>query len=1036
MQNLHYCSFFGSCEIFNHDRLLLSRRLGHKVIHIKIHLKTTAARGVVDSKAVFVTCSLDITTGVDRIADFTGTAGNDTFIGNTAAGAVTLTSLDAINGGAGTDTLQITAVGAIDTTAAVGASVSGIENVDLVATTAITANTSSWTGVTSLTAVGRDASAITAATTTDVALTLSGLAVTDTVAVNGGKDVTVSTAVTATAAGAASVATTVGGTTAAAGNVVVSNVETVTAAGAGAGVAHTSSDITVTGGTTVTVSSLASGTGADDAADIITIGAVGVTGNANTTTVSVTQSAAAARATTTMGVTSGAVTIADGNAATAADTITAVTLAEYGATSSITSTVLTNLTLNGASTAALAGDLTIDQSAADTSTAATTLNVNLLGGHTGAIDGTQADVYTTVNFNTTAASTITDVNFAAATTLNFTGTAAATLAATTDVGAVTAINNTGTGAVTISAALGTAVTYTGGEAADTITIGATTKAITTGAGNDNVTISATAMGTGGSVDAGAGDEDVLTMTFANAATASAGTTFESSIAGFERLAISAAVAANATVALANLDDINYVTVADVANNITATITGAQSGFTLVNNTGTTGDGAIAVAFANDGSADVMNVRMSAATAQDLQALTANDPETINFFTDDSATTTTGIAHVVSALTAGDLKTVTVTGDAGLNLTYTGTTLTTFDASAVTDGAVTYATGVLAAASTITGSANDGDTLNAANAVAAVTMYGLGGADALTGSSTKASTIYGGAGNDTITGGSVADVIDGGEGTDTFVANLAEQAGVSTTSGSVINLSADALTQAGVFTATGAYLTSAAPTVAANTATYLFSTESTTNASIVDTLVSIENVTGTAGADYIVGSSAANTIIGGASADVMTGGSGVDIFKWNATAAAGMATETGSTAGTDNDFALGTVGDRVTDFVSGTDKLHFAAAAVTNAIGTEVDTLKTIAAAGTVANTDRFVEITTAQANGEMGTHITTLNGLTTTAVAISDSFIAFLHDGTNGYLYLVEQVSAADTIAAQDVTLIGQLVGVTDIANGDLVSFA
>jgi S-layer protein len=844
---------------------------------------------------------------VDRIGDFTGSAGNDTFIGNTAAGAVTLTSLDAIDGGNGDDTLSITAVGAIDTTAAVGATVTGIENVDLVATTAITANTSSWTGVTSLTAVGRDASAITAATTTDVALTLAGLAVTDTVAVNGGNDVTVSTAVTATAAGAASVATTVGGTTAAAGNVVVSNVETVTD-GANA-TAHVSSDITVTGGATVTVNSLASGGANDNANDIITIGAVGVTGNASTTTVSVTQSAAAARATTTMGITSGAVTIADGNANTAADTITSVTLAEYGATSSITSTVLTNLTLNGASSNALAGDLTIDQSAADTSTAATTLNVNLLGGHTGAIDGTQADVYTTVNFNTSAESTITDVNFAAATTLNFAGTAAATLAAATDIGAVTAINNTGSGAVTITPALGTGVTYTGGDAADTISIGATTKAITTGAGDDNVTIGATALGTGGTVDAGEGDADVLTMTFANAATATAATTFETKISGFERLAISGDVAADATVALANLDDINYVTVGDVDNTITATITGAQSGFTLVNNAGTTGNGAIAVAFANDGSADVMNVRMSAAGGADLQALTANDAETINFFTDDSATTTTGIAHVVSALTAGDLTTVTVTGDAGLNLTYTGTTLTTFDASGVTDGAVTYTTGALAAASTITGSTNDGDTLNAANAVAAVTMYGLGGNDSLTGSSTKANTIYGGAGNDTITGGSMADVIDGGEGTDTFVANLAEQAGVSTTDGAVINLSDTALTQAGVFTATGHYLTSAAPTVAANTATYLFDTESTTNASVVDTLVSIENVTGTTGTDYIVGSSAANTITGGAGADVMTGGSGADTFAF-------VAGDTGTPSATNF--------DTITDYVTGTDKIDFTA----------------------------------------------------------------------------------------------------------------
>jgi hypothetical protein len=46
-----------------------------------------------------------------------------------------------------------------------------------------------------------------------------------------------------------------------------------------------------------------------------------------------------------------------------------------------------------------------------------------------------------------------------------------------------------------------------------------------------------------------------------------------------------------------------------------------------------------------------------------------------------------------------------------------------------------------------------------------------------------------------------------------------------------------------------------------------------------------------------------------------------------------------------------------------------------------------------------------------------------------------LNDGSNGYLVLVEQVSTADTIDADDVTLIGQVTGITDVADGDFVSF-
>jgi len=46
-----------------------------------------------------------------------------------------------------------------------------------------------------------------------------------------------------------------------------------------------------------------------------------------------------------------------------------------------------------------------------------------------------------------------------------------------------------------------------------------------------------------------------------------------------------------------------------------------------------------------------------------------------------------------------------------------------------------------------------------------------------------------------------------------------------------------------------------------------------------------------------------------------------------------------------------------------------------------------------------------------------------------------VNDGTNGYLYLLTQVSTADTIAAQDLTLIGQITGVTNVADGDFVAF-
>jgi len=206
-----------------------------------------------------------------------------------------------------------------------------------------------------------------------------------------------------------------------------------------------------------------------------------------------------------------------------------------------------------------------------------------------------------------------------------------------------------------------------------------------------------------------------------------------------------------------------------------------------------------------------------------------------------------------------------------------------------------------------------------------------------------------------------------------------------------------------------------------------------------------NITGSTGGDTIVAGDLADTIAtgggatsvtGGAAADSITGGGGVDTIIYTGTTAALIATETGSTAGTDVDIATG-VGDAISSWTSGADKINFPAALVTNAIGTEVDTLKAIAKAGTVANTDRYVFVNNAASGDnadQFGGAVAILNALTTSAVAIGDSFIAFIENDTNTYIYLVQQVSAANTIAAQDVTAIGVINGVTTVANGDFVS--
>jgi S-layer protein len=106
-------------------------------------------------------------------------------------------------------------------------------------------------------------------------------------------------------------------------------------------------------------------------------------------------------------------------------------------------------------------------------------------------------------------------------------------------------------------------TFTGGAGAESVLMAATTKANTLGDGNDTVTLSVAALGTGGSIDAGDGTADVLSMTAANAITATATGTFEGTVSNFERLNV-AAVGASGTINMSNMDDISYIDVAGVA----------------------------------------------------------------------------------------------------------------------------------------------------------------------------------------------------------------------------------------------------------------------------------------------------------------------------------------------------------------------------------------------------------------------------------------------------------------------------------------
>lgn len=237
-----------------------------------------------------------LTTGTDT---FTGTSGSDTFTANVAAiidpatgnqnNVDTSQAVDTLNGGAGTDTLNLTTKGG---TVALP-SMTSVEVINAQSLGALTIDTSAVAGVTNLNvtkAVG--AVAATAAATTDVSVALEENGAGSVLAhtVNGGNNVTV----TATKQGATANpdTITVGGVTAA-GDVVVNSTG---AAYTAATAASTLGAITVTGGKTISVTQKAAADTAAAAADTtnvtITQGAIVANANADTTTVTIKQDAA------------------------------------------------------------------------------------------------------------------------------------------------------------------------------------------------------------------------------------------------------------------------------------------------------------------------------------------------------------------------------------------------------------------------------------------------------------------------------------------------------------------------------------------------------------------------------------------------------------------------------------------------------------------------------------------------------------------------------------------------------------------------
>ncbi|WP_319641306.1 S-layer protein [Novosphingobium sp. JCM 18896] len=688
---------------------------------------------VIDASAGTGSLALSLTTGTDNLI---GTAGDDVFTAGEVAGAATFTVGDVINGGAGNDTLNWVQAAAI-TTLPAGSSVTSIETLNATSGAAITLNTtSSFAGLTALNANTTGfAQTLTAAATTNVTATNTLQAATA-VSVTGGNNVAVN------ATGVTTGTTTVAG---AAGTVAVTSAGAALADAAGATTA-TQGAISVTGGTKVNVTSTGSVSGgSENALDALTLGAVTVTGTGATTEVNVTQTAAQAQATNVVGtdgkaaIVGGAVTVTDVNSAstTAAGTIATVSVNNAGAVT-VNSGALKTLNLSGKITSVDASTLGALTTAANTALA---LNTNGLT-TTGAVT-VDTDITTLNVTGSTAASTIASLVGAGVKTLNVAGDAKVSLTAQT-LAALTDVVVTNTAGVKLGSALAVGTNFTGGAGADEITLGATTKAINMGAGDDVVTLNSATLGAGGTLNGGDGRDTLVANTNGSAFIA------DPAFGGFEVLRVAGAAAQGSH----NANGFTALELGATAAGVTFTSVAAGTGLTIL--AAPTGNTVVTLANAT-GTADVFNLTLSSSAALVAGSVSLAGVETINITNTDTNTTaqTNSITLVDAAA-----KSVVVTGNAGLTVTNDAgnTAITNFDASGVS--------GTEANAAAL------GVTFTSVNATVGenVTIKGGSGNDVLTGTATANDTIIGGAGADTLvyTGGT--DTFTGGTGADTFDIN--------------------------------------------------------------------------------------------------------------------------------------------------------------------------------------------------------------------------------------------------------------------------
>jgi len=670
-----------------------------------------AYTGAADVAIGAVVSTFTLTTGVDAI---TGTAGNDIINASlsSTAGASTLSTLDAIDGGAGANTLNITDVSGAQVLPT-SISVKNVQTVNVISAGKVGADASHRLDISGLTSVN----ALNVTRSYDDNFINAGAG--QSVNVSGGADgkvvnvVATTGAVNVTALGAVTVAGGSTQTVATKGGVALSGATgAVTATDTAQGTANSS----IQDGTTVTqTTSVALAAGSPSSAGTVTIGAASH-------------------------LPTGAVTLTENITGLKSPSKTAG-----------------DITINGGSTVSVTQAATQAIATQDTTAGNTTTNYTATQAAV-VVNGSTATTSVTVN-QTAAVTKVDSVTAKAGVAEVDTITVNSTLtdSSSVSVGGLTFTNNSG---ATLTAAQVAAAfaNLTSGATAGKSTLGVYSGTFATGWSTGAVTNTSATVSTVSATAATA----AATNTLAGTTLATAGVAAVAAVAGVGGIANGAVTVVDAGYGTATADSIASVTLNGYATG-SAITSDALTTLSLAN----AKDAAVSV---GNHTATALNL-----TVNNLTATTAGSNSTLTIDAGTAvyktlAVTATGANSTVN-VTGAAVETLTVSGDKSLNLT--GSTFTNLKTVTISGSAgVTAASAFTGSAVTDVNASGTSGAVSASINASLATYEGSTGADTITlTSSTVSKAVALGTGDDTLNLASgttsLTAIVDGGAGTDTL-----------------------------------------------------------------------------------------------------------------------------------------------------------------------------------------------------------------------------------------------------------------------------